>query len=51
MGVIVENIITIILQNIMKFRGLVEEQLASCWVCLRCDKDYVFQGHHIGVTT
>jgi hypothetical protein len=50
-GVIVKNITSTILQSIVKFRGLVEEQLASCWVCFGCDKDYVFQGHHIGVTT
>jgi hydrogenase/urease accessory protein HupE len=49
-GAIVENIIAIILQSIVKFGGLVEEQLASCWVCFGCDKDSMFQGHHIGIT-
>jgi hypothetical protein len=48
-GAIIENITTIILQSIMNFRGLIEDQLSSCWVCLGCDRDFMFQGHHIGI--
>ncbi len=48
-GATTENITTIILQSIMKFRGLTEDQLASRWVCLGCDMDSMFQVHHIGI--
>jgi hypothetical protein len=49
MGAIVWNIMVIILYNVVKFGGLVKEQLISLWVCLGCDIYFVFQGHCIGV--
>jgi hypothetical protein len=49
MGAIARNIMVIILYNVVKFGGLVEEQLTSLWVCLGCDIYFVFQGHCIGV--
>ncbi len=49
MGAIVGNIMVIILYNVVKFGGLVEEQLTFLWVCLGCDIYFMFQGHCIGV--
>jgi hypothetical protein len=43
------NIMVIILFNVVKFGGLVEEQLTFLWVYLGCDIYFVFQGHCIGV--
>ncbi len=49
MSVIAWNIMVIILYNVVKFGGLVEEQLTFLCVCLGCDIYFVFQGHYIGV--
>jgi hypothetical protein len=49
MGAIARNIMVIILCNVVKFGGLVGEQLTSLWVCFGCDIYFVFQGHCIGV--
>jgi hypothetical protein len=49
MGAIVGNIMVIILYNVVKFGGLVEEQLTSLWVCLGCNIYFVSQGLCIGV--
>jgi hypothetical protein len=39
------------LQNVVNFNNLVEEYLASWWVCVIWNDDYVFWGYYIGVTT
>jgi len=31
-------------------KGVSIEKLASQWVCLGCDGNFVFQGHQVGVT-
>jgi hypothetical protein len=49
-GATTENITTIILQNIVKFKGLAEKQFASCCVSLGCDKDSMFYGPCISNT-
>ncbi len=49
MGAIAGNSMVIILYNVVKFGGLVEEQFASLWVCLGCNIYFVFQGHCISV--
>lgn len=51
MGATIDNIIAIILQTLIKFVGLVENQITTWWVCFGCDDDYVFQGHHTSVIT
>jgi hypothetical protein len=49
MGATIENIMVIILQNSIKFKGLVEEEFIFWCVCLRCDGDSMFQGHHTSI--
>ncbi len=49
MGAIAGNIMILILYNVVKFGGLVEEQLISLWICLGCEIYFVFQGDYIGV--
>jgi len=49
MGATIENIVVIILQNSIKFKGLVEEESIFWCICLRCDSDSMFQGHHTSI--
>lgn len=48
-GATIENIMVISLQNLVKFKGLIEEEFIFWWVCLRCDGDSMFQGHHVNI--
>jgi len=48
-GVIANNIITILLKCITKNRKNLDEKFGSRCMCLGCDGNYVFQGHHIKV--
>jgi hypothetical protein len=48
-GAIANNIITILLKCITKNGKVLDEEFGSRWVCLGCDGNYVFQGHHIKV--
>lgn len=49
MGATIENIMVIILQNSIKFEGLVEEEFIFWCVCLGRDGDSTFQGHHTSI--
>lgn len=53
MGATTESIMTIILQNMVKFGGLIEKQLIFQWVCLgfQCDNNYFIYGHHKSIIT
>ncbi len=49
MGATIENILVIILQNSIKFEGLDEKEFIFWCVCLGCDGDFIFQGHHTSI--
>ncbi len=51
MGVTLNNIEAIILNAMGRYGGLTNEAMASKWVYLGCDGDFVFQGIWIGVIT
>jgi hypothetical protein len=42
MNVIAHIIISILLKRMVKYIGVSIEELASQWVCLGCDEDFVF---------
>jgi len=44
MGTTSNNIKAIILNAMGEYGGLIDEAMASKWVCLGCDGDYVFHG-------
>jgi hypothetical protein len=51
MGTIVNNIKAVILNAMGRYGALTNETMASKWVCLGCDGDYVFHGIQTGVIT
>lgn len=36
------------MKSTIKYEGVLNEWLGSKWVCLSCDREFVFQGVHIG---
>jgi hypothetical protein len=44
MGTTSNNIKVIILNALGRYGGLIDEAVASKWVCLGCNGDYVFHG-------
>ncbi len=51
MGTTSNNIKAVILSAMGEYGGLIDEAMASKWVCLGCDGDYVFHGIWTGVIT
>jgi len=49
-GVTTINIIVVLLKCMAKYGGLLVENFGSWWVCIGCDKKFVFQIHYIKVT-
>ncbi len=47
----ISNIKGVILDAMGKYGGLTNFDMASKWICLGCDNDYVFQGIWFGVIT
>jgi hypothetical protein len=35
----------------VEYGGVFSDELGSRWACLSCDGNFIFQGHHIGVTS
>ncbi len=50
MGVTTININVILLKWMAKYGELLVEKCGSWWVCISCDKKFVFQGNYIKVT-
>jgi hypothetical protein len=44
------NITIVLLKCMAKYGGLLVEKFGSQWVCIGCDKNFVFQIHYIKVT-
>lgn len=50
-GVTTINITIVLFKCMAKYGGLLVEKLGSQWVCIGCDKNFVFQIHYIKVTS